>query len=122
MADGGEVLPAELSAGPGAEDLFIGSALGLHGLVLLIEVDQEIRLHQDLIVQTLDICIGMVAADDPAYPVDDFPGKAEEGQESVRLGGPQLLLGLAGVGAIELQGLTDADVCLLYTSPSPRDA
>ena len=43
-----EVIPAELPAGLRAEDLLIGGALGLHALVLLIEVDQEIRLHQDL--------------------------------------------------------------------------
>ena len=72
-----------------------------------MEVDQEVRLHQDLIVHTLDIVIGMMVGHQVADAVHVGLGQLELRQQVPGVG--RALLLLQGAGAPAILGLAGAD-------------
>lgn len=76
----------------------------------LVEVHQKVGLHQNLIVQTVHVGIGVVVGDEIAHPVDDGRIEAQPGQHLAGGGGALLLLGLAVVIAVFAFRVLDADV------------
>ena len=76
----------------------------------LVEVHQKVGLHQNLIVQTVHVGIGVVVGDEIAHPVDDGRIEAQPGQHLAGGGGALLLLGLAVVIAVFEFRVLDADV------------
>ena len=51
------------------EDGVVGTLDGLCGSVLLLEIDQEVTLYQNLVIESLDVGVGVVVSDQVGYPL-----------------------------------------------------
>lgn len=51
------------------EDGIAGALDGLGGSVLLLEIDQEVTLYQNLVIESLDVGVGVVVPDQVGYPL-----------------------------------------------------
>jgi hypothetical protein len=64
----------------GSENLSIGVLDRLDITLMFLQVHQKITFHQYLIIQTLDIMIGMVMSDQKCNPIDDGFWKSQIGK------------------------------------------
>ena len=103
-------LSAELFAALCFENRLIGVALGFRWKGVLIQVRQEIRFNQDLIVNAVNGGIGVVVTHKKSDAADICFRPSQASQQFFRLSGAQLLLVFADTGAVFGLGGMDADV------------
>ena len=88
---------------------------------ILIQIYYEICLDEYLQVFAVNIRICVVAGDKMHHTLCDILISADRLKNFLCDTGTELLLYLAVISAVEPFALVNAYICLLYTSPSPRD-
>ena len=98
-----EHIPAKGTPAPGCEYPLICGLDCLRFRAVLIKVDQEIRLHQDAVIESADIGIGMVMPYQPNNARGDSFRKTQGAQQSFRKGRAVGFLKLASFGVDPFQ-------------------
>ena len=106
----GEEEAAEVSPGRCLEDVVQGFPDGRFRCFLLLKVHEEVAFDENLVVDAIDVVIGVMMTDQERDALDDTLGKAEGGEHRLGKRWALLLLQMAGVRAILLKADLDADV------------
>ena len=101
---------AKSATGFGAENVFVSVADGVGADLILVEIDEEIRFDEDLVVAAVHWIVAVVMSDEPRDAVDVAGAHACFCQKFAGWRWSFLLLQFAVAAAVFFLGGMDADV------------